>query len=86
MLPSRRLLTSRRRGECRCPERIECDKSASVYAVESVVQAMVRSQGLGQRRRLEVRHLLRNVQKQNRHQHWVHGLALQEQAVHGIVT
>ena len=50
MLPSLRLLTSRRRGECRCPERIECDKSASVSAVESVVQAMVRSQGLGQRR------------------------------------
>ena len=40
MLPSRRLLTSRHRGECRCPERIECDNSASVSAVESVVQAI----------------------------------------------
>ena len=30
---------------------------------------------------MEVRHLFRNVQKQNRHQHWVHVLALQGQAV-----
>ena len=66
MLPSRRLLTSRRRGECRCPERIECDNSASVSAVESVVQALVPSQGLvnvARKRGLEVRHLLRNIQK-----------------------
>ena len=39
------------------------------------------SVNVARRRRLEVRHLLRNVQKQNRHQHWVHVLALQGQAV-----
>ena len=40
MLPSRRLPTSRRRGECRCQGRIECDNSARISAVESVVQAI----------------------------------------------
>ena len=46
VISSRGLLTSRRREECRCSERIECDSdnSAGASAVIAVVQAMLPSQ------------------------------------------